>query len=118
MHVRELTLAIQEGNSDAAKPRDPQLTASLLWGSPRFTAIGKTGYWALSEWRDIEIRMITTLAADLLVSSPEPLHEFALFRLIKVRRPVAYESIGSLLGHDGRFVRVGPRTWKLKKRSS
>ena len=118
MHVRDLTSAIQQGGANSTKPRDPQLTASLLWGSPRFTAIGKTGYWALSEWRDIETRMITTLAADLLASSPEPLHEFALFRLIKVCRPVAYESIGSLLGHDGRFVRVAPRTWELKKRSS
>jgi Bacterial RNA polymerase, alpha chain C terminal domain len=118
MHVRDLTSAIRQGGGNSAKSRDPQLTASLLWESPRFTAIGKTGYWALSEWRDIETRIITTLAADLLASSPEPLHEFALFRLIKACRPVAYESIGSLLGHDGRFVRVAPRTWKLKKRSS
>ena len=118
MHVRELTLAIETGKSDAAKPRDPQATTSLLGPSPRFTAIGKTGYWALSEWQDIETRMITTLAADLLASFPEPIHELALFRLIKVCRPVAFESIGSLLQHDGRFVRVAPRTWKLKKRSS
>lgn len=113
MHLGDLTAAIVALSPDSHPPSRHD-TAVLLSASPRFIAVGRTGYWALREWRNVETRTIVDIAAELLASSGRPLHESQLLRFIGSRRPVAASSIGSLLRHDLRFVRVLPRTWTLK----
>ena len=37
-----------------------------LSGSRRFVPIGRTGYWALREWQDVETHAIPGMTAELL----------------------------------------------------
>jgi hypothetical protein len=62
MHLRDLNSAIAADSS--------KRTSVLLSASSRFIPIGRTGYWALREWQDVETRTIPDMAAELLESSP------------------------------------------------
>jgi len=117
MHIQELTSALA-ATATERKRRTAQDTVALLWPLPRFIAIGKSGYWALREWKDIETRTIADVAADLLASIGKPLHVDELFALIEKRRPAARISMNTVLRQDPRFVRVAPAKWTLKKRAA
>jgi DNA-directed RNA polymerase delta subunit len=114
MHIQELTLALRETNAERTRC-NAQDTVALLWPSHRFVAIGKSGYWALREWKGIETRTIADVAADLLASKGKPLHVDELFALIEKRRPAARISMETVLRQDPRFIRVARATWALKK---
>ena len=113
MHLQELATAIAADSSEG-KPLDLHLTTNLLSPSPRFVPVGRSGYWALREWRNVETRTIVDIAAEILAGSPQPLHYSELFRLIKTRRRIARTSLGTMLRDDGRFMRVARATWALK----
>ena len=115
IHLRELNSAITADSSDRNR-RKIKLTCALLSASRRFVPVGRTGYWALREWQDVETRTIPDIAADILEASPRPLRGTELYRLIKVRRRIGYNSIGTLLGCDKRFKKVARGTWALKKK--
>jgi hypothetical protein len=115
MHFRELHSAIAADSSKKNR-RKIKLTGVLLSASRRFAPVGWTGYWALREWRDVETRTIPDMAAELLESSPRPLRGIELYRLIKVRRRIGYNSIGTALSCDKRFKKVARGTWALKKK--
>jgi hypothetical protein len=115
MHLRELNSAIAEDSSER-NHRKIKLTSALLSASGRFVPVGRTGYWALPEWQDVETRTIPDMAVELLESSPRPLRGIELYRLIKVRRRIGYNSIGCLLGCDKRFKKVARGTWALNKK--
>jgi len=117
MHIEELALALAETNPER-KRRTAQDTVALLSPVPRFVAIGKSGYWALREWKNVETRTIADVAVDLLASIGKPLHVDELFVLIRKRRPVARISMETVLRQDRRFVRVARATWTLKKRAA
>jgi hypothetical protein len=115
MHLRELNSAIAADSSEK-NHRKIKLTSVLLSASRRFVPVGRSGYWALREWQDVETRTIPDMAAELLKSSPRPLRGIELYKLIKVRRRIGYNSIGTLLGCDKRFKKVARGTWALKKK--
>jgi hypothetical protein len=115
MHLQELATAIAADSSEE-KHLDLHLTTNLLSPSPRFVPVGRSGYWALREWQDVETRTIPDMAAELLESSPRPLRGIELYRLIGVRRRIGYNSIGTLLGCDKRFKKIARGTWALKKK--
>jgi DNA-directed RNA polymerase delta subunit len=117
MHIQELTSALAATATERTG-RTAQDTVGLLWPLPRFVAIGKSGYWALREWKGIETRTIADVAADLLASIGKPLHVDELFALIQKRRPAARISMNNVLRQDPRFVRVAPARWTLKKRAA
>jgi DNA-directed RNA polymerase delta subunit len=115
MHIQELTSALAE-TAGRREGRTAQDTVALLWPLARFVAIGKSGYWAIREWKGIETRTIADVAADLLASIGRPLHVDELFALIENRRPAARMSMETVLRQDPRFIRVARATWTLKKR--
>jgi hypothetical protein len=115
MHLRELNSAITADSSDRNR-RKIKLTCALLSASSRFVPVGRTGYWALREWQDVETRTIPDIAADILEASARPVRGIELYRLIKVRRRIGYNSIGTLLSCDKRFKKVVRGTWALKKK--
>jgi hypothetical protein len=89
---------------------------NVLTEDPRFVAMAQSGFWALTEWRNIETRTITNIAADLIEKAGGPLDQDCLYTLIKARRPVARDSIRALLGRDARFRRTGVQMWSLVER--
>ncbi len=111
MHIHELTMRAR----GLAEPdrRVCQMVASLLHDSRRFLAIGKSGYWSLSEWTGVETRTIADVAAEVLRTSRRPMHARELVALIRARRPLKTND-ASNLAHDKRFVRVRPATWTLR----
>jgi DNA-directed RNA polymerase delta subunit len=113
MHIQELT-SILGATATERRGRTAQDTVALLWPSARFVSIGKSGYWALREWKGIETRTIADVAADLLASIGKPLHVDELFALVEKRRPAARMSMDTVLRQDARFVRIGRATWTLK----
>jgi hypothetical protein len=65
MHLRDLNSAIVADSSERNR-RKIKLTSALLSGSRRFVPIGRTGYWALREWQDVETHAIPGMTAELL----------------------------------------------------
>ena len=65
MHLRDLNSAIVADSSERNR-RKIKLTAALLSASRRFIPVGRTGYWALREWQDVETRTSPGMAAELL----------------------------------------------------
>jgi hypothetical protein len=90
MHLRDLNSAIGAESSN----RTLHKIGVLLSASSRFVPIGRTGFWALREWQDVESRTLADMATELLESSPRPLRGIGLYRLIKVRRRIGYHSLG------------------------
>jgi DNA-directed RNA polymerase delta subunit len=117
MHIQELT-SVLRATAAERRGRTAQDTVGLLWPSARFVSIGKSGYWALREWKGIETRTIADVAADLLASIGKPLHVDELFALIEKRRPAARISMNTVLRQDPRFVRIGRATWTLKRQAT
>jgi hypothetical protein len=65
MHLRDLNSAIVADSSERNR-RNIKLTSALLSASRRFVPLGRTGYWALREWQDVEIHAIPGMRAELL----------------------------------------------------
>src|SRR5262249_19800598 len=114
MHIQELTSALTD-SAPERKGRNAQDTVGLLCPSPRFVAIGKSGYWALREWKGIETRTIADVVADILSSIGKPVHTDELFRLAEKRRPMTRRSMSGLLRQDPRFARIGRATWTRRQ---
>lgn len=93
--------------------RTSRHVGAALSHDKRFETIGRSGVWSLAEW-GLETGSTADVAARILRDSSRPLTEAELYPLIARRRPVKFDSIMSLLREDGRFRRVGPRTWELK----
>jgi hypothetical protein len=93
----------------------PSAISSALTGDPRFVAVAQSGFWALAEWRNIETRTITDIAADLLEKAGRPVSSNRLYTLITARRSAAKDSIRALLRRDNRFQKSGAKMWTLRK---
>lgn len=116
MHRRELTLEVGGFKRRAGSLRSAKHVVGAMSRDIRFKAIGRSGFWILAKW-DIDTGDIADVAARCLSKSNRPLTEAELFPLIAARRPVKLNSIMSSLRDDGRFQRVAPRTWELKRAS-
>ncbi len=115
MHIRELTVKIREVTLDPTRQRTSgHISSSLTGNKERFKPIGRTGYWVLTEWTNIETRTVAELSAAILRSSKRPMTEGELYRLVVAKRPVAPNSVGRMLSESGKFRRTAPRTWELK----
>jgi hypothetical protein len=65
MRLRDLNSAIVAESSERNR-RKIKLTSALLSASRRFVPLGRTGYWALREWQDMETHAIPDMTAELL----------------------------------------------------
>jgi hypothetical protein len=116
MHKRELTSAVSGFKKRAGSLRYSLHVAAAMSRDRRFKAIARSGFWVLEKW-NTETGDIADAAARCLSEFGRPLTEAELFPLIAARRPVKFSSIMSSLRDDGRFHRVAPRTWELKRAS-
>jgi hypothetical protein len=114
MHKRELTLEVSGFKRRKGSLRYSLHVAGAMSRDERFRAIARSGFWILAKW-DTETGDIADVAARCLVEAGRALTEADLFSLIAARRPVNFNSIMSSLRDDGRFRRIGPRTWELKR---
>jgi len=109
-HFRELAFMTEVPAT--AQQDNARVTALALAADKRFKPIGRSGFWALTEW-SVETRFIADVANACLTRYGRAATEAELFQFISRQRMVSRESIGTLLSKDGRFIRVAPRTWAL-----
>ena len=114
MHYREIASELYRITKSFEGRMDPRSLALRMSQCRRFCPIGRTGLWALREWKHIETGTVADVAAELLSNSKTPLSESVLFEMILPRRPVRLTSVRTLLRYDPRFVRVAPALWALR----
>lgn len=113
IHFREIYSEIMRLAPATLREVSPSRLAARMGHFKRFVSVGRTGLWALREWSNVETRTVAEIAAALLASSAQPLHEREIFEAIVPMRSVRRKSIGTLLHEDGRFYRVAPAVWRL-----
>jgi hypothetical protein len=116
MNARKLASEMKRLNLTNRPIRSARQISGVLFEDNRFSTIGKTGLWILSEWNHIETRTVADIAAELIRQAARPLTEHELFEHISRVRPVKKDSIVTLLRQNGRFRRTSPCTWELKLR--
>ena len=116
MKALQLIKALNRLAGNRRGTQNPVHFRKTIASDQRFKPIGRSGWWALTEWHDLDGRTAAEIAADLLRTSGNAMTETELHRLISARRPVKFHSLGSMLRDDGRFRRIRPRTWELKAR--
>ncbi len=103
----------EAGQARERRHVSPRSARSALSGDRRFVPISRSGYWALTEWSNVETRSTPDLVADILRGDGGPLSERVLYELVAARRPVKERSIWSQLAADSRFVRAARGVWQL-----
>jgi hypothetical protein len=114
-HARELSEAISKWPGKPGSRRAATNLRSIMSHDPRFRPMGRSGVWTLADWK-FERGTVADFAARILSKSKRPMTECELYPKIHAIRPVAERSLLSLLREDGRFRRVAPRTWELKRK--
>lgn len=114
MHTQELAAQIGRYKGREGSIRSARNVGSAMSADKRFKAIGRSGVWILSDWKQVETRTIAEIAAGFVRQTARPMTEAELFERISHLRSVKQKSIGTLLREDGRFRRTKPLTWGLK----
>lgn len=113
LRLHQLVRIANEGTPRELLMR-PRSASTALVNDPRFTPVGGTGFWALTQWKHVEARPIVDVAADVLSTAGVELHEAALYSAIAAIRPLSQASINNLLKADARFEKTKPKTWRLR----
>ncbi len=111
--VHYLKIRQEAGRTRGGRPVSPKATRAALSRNPRFVPLSRSGYWALTEWSNVETRSTPDLVADLLRAARSPLSDKALYALVAALRPVRKDSMTSQLAADSRFLRAARGVWRL-----
>ncbi len=111
MHFRDLASHLSHAQLSGEPKKFAHSVVQALSESPRFAAVGRTGFWALRDWHHAETRTIPNIAADLLTRGPLTTDE--LFTSIARRRAARRGSVESLLRKDSRFIKPTSTSWAL-----
>lgn len=101
LSISEIADIIEEKYNHKEKYKRASLTRGIptqLSADPRFTPMGKSGIWALSEWK-VENKTIKELMVEALTES-DLLTEAEIFHYVKNRRKVASNSITVYLAEN------------------
>ncbi len=114
-HHRSLEAAIVEATQRTFLPRS---VLGTLSHDRRFVSVGRSGLWALAEWKNIETRSAITIAADILQKSERPVKGKALIALVSRERarPVKVSSLRSQMAADPRFQRLDDDEWTTSEK--
>jgi len=82
--IRGLRITGRDG-----RPVSKDSLSHIMSSDSRFSSIGKTGIWTLTEWK-LETRKVTDVAAAILGRRSGPMTEMALYSLISIKRPVSF----------------------------
>ncbi len=108
--VREMNRQlVATGNAPVRRPN----VINQMARSDRFTAIGRSGLWALSAWPNVESGTVLELLERCLVEAGEAQTASEINRYVTARRPASMASVQLYLAADDRFVRVRGRKWAL-----
>jgi hypothetical protein len=112
LHFREIYRLLGQAAPEAIVGLSVQAFGKSVANCKRFTSLGRSGFWGLPEWA-LHGGTVAELAAQLCADRQGPVAEREIYEFVCPLRPVARNSIGTLLREDGRFLRVAPATWQL-----
>ena len=95
-----------------------RLVSSRLSADPRFVPLGRSGFWALAEWPNIERRPVPDIVAAVLGATTASMMVDEVFRVVLAQRPVSRRTIEVTLSRDTRFKRGSHGGWTLRRRGS
>jgi hypothetical protein len=93
--------------------RLPAAISYILGRDRRFVAVAQSGYWALTEWSDIETRSVAKIAFDEITKARRPLSQSELYTLISAKRFLNRRSLTKLLGQTNRLMRLPSGLWTI-----
>jgi hypothetical protein len=115
-HVREIVVEVNRRLVASGGRTITARTASAhMSNSGRFVPIGKSGFWALRAWPEVETGTVLQLLERALVEANGPLSLSALHDYVASRRTVSPASVGLYMSTKERFTRVGRDQWALSR---
>jgi hypothetical protein len=114
MHISEIASAVNRDADERGRRRlRPANLGNRMSADDRFVPVGRSGYWALARWTDVETRTVVELMECCLAEHGEPMTPSQVFEWIAARRPVSEQSVVSYLTNDDRFARIDREHWGL-----
>lgn len=111
MHFKEIVRYINSIRTGRQMIAERSFTNQLS-SDNRFSPLGKSGQWALSELKP-EIRNIKDVMVDFLNSTNKPATPTEIYNYVKSKRPVSKSSILIYLNDDNKFSQVSDDKWGL-----
>lgn len=112
LHYKEIFALSDHKIRPGGKLRE-RLVPTKLSADPRFVPLGRSGFWALAEWPNIEIRTVPDVVTEVLGATTTALMVEEIFRIVLARRPVSRRTIEATLSSDRRFKRDSQGGWTL-----
>lgn len=110
--LREINFRLSE--SGAEKFSNDRAMTNQMASDKRFVAIGKSGFWALSDWGDISTKPITELMELFFHQKNKPQKIDDIFGYVSSKRPgVTRQSIVTYLYDKPQFIRTGEGEYSL-----
>ncbi len=75
--------------------------------------IGRSGFWVMADWPDIELGTVIELMERCLVENNRPMTQREIYDWVAARRPVRESSILLNATSDDRFARIDRERWGL-----
>lgn len=108
--VRELDRRLVAQGKDKIHPRT---LLNQVCKDARFITVGKSGFWGLRSWGNIDTRSILELMERFLITLDRPATVDEIYNYIKERRPVSKNSISFYLSMKDTFKEVDRVRWGL-----
>lgn len=119
MHLSEIERRINHAAARSGRRLIKRLNLSnQMSTSPRLVPIGRSGYWALREWADVDTGTVLALLERCLIEHDRPMTPDEIHAWIAARRPVSANSVLAYLSMGDRFVRHDGGAWGLARWSA
>ncbi len=110
--LREINFRLSESGTENF-PNDRALTNQMA-ADKRFVSIGRSGFWALSNWEHISTKSITELMELFFHKKNKPQKIDDIFEYVSSKRPgVTRQSIVTYLYDKPQFIRTGDGEYSL-----
>jgi Bacterial RNA polymerase, alpha chain C terminal domain. len=113
LHYKEIFALSDHKIRPGGKLRE-RLVPTRLSRDPRFVPLGRSGFWALAEWPNIDTRPVADIMEEVLRDATGPLMTGEIVQGVVARgRPVSRPNIQDILRVDSRFKRALQGGWTL-----
>lgn len=114
LHYLEIARIVNHRAAQAGKrlmTRDN--LGNILAADDRFMPVGRSGYWALCEWTQVETGTVVNLMERCLTEHNRPMTVEEIHSWVSNRRPVSRSSVSIYITRDERFARTDHDHWGL-----
>ena len=91
----------------------PQTLVNQLSQDERFVNQGRSGFWGLKSWPNINLNTVKELMEQCLMEYNHPLSLDEIYAYVSARRPVSKKSILMYLNTEKQFAKISRVKWGL-----